>query len=803
MKISKNWLSDFISLEVKTDELCSKLTSIGLEVDSVNKACTDFKGVVIGKVVEINSHPDADKLQVTKVDIGADEPLQIVCGAKNVALNKLFPVATIGATLQGNLKIKKTKLRGVYSEGMLCSEKELGIADSSSGLMLLPKTKDFVIGKCIRDALNLDDKVIEIDLTPNRGDCLSVLGVARDLSAAYNLLFSSKSISDKADANLEASNSEQETIDIKLKDSKDCPIYMARKITNINNKAQTPLWITERLRRAGVRSLSPVVDITNYVMLCLGAPMHAFDSNKIDGGICVRRAQKDEILVLLDKKKITLETDMLVIADDKKAIALAGIMGGMNSETTIESSDIILESAWFSPLAIVGRGRKLAIQTDASYRFERGVDFEIQEKAINLATNLIIEVCGGQPAKVSIARDEDSIPKLKTIILTTKKLNKILGSSFPKDKIETILKALGFAIKAINSSSYEVITPSYRFDICIEEDLIEELIRIWGYDNITTATNNYKKSKKQSFKTLDKVNHLLISQGYSEAITYSFIDEKQAKDFAVDNSYENKVSLLNPISKDMMVMRTSLVPSLLKIAGYNDNRQQKDIKLYEFGSCYSTNKDEPQQNKLAAVITGNATPIQWGFRDRELDFFDVKGDLETIFNEVGLDNIKYQVSKKQFLHPGQAADIFYKGNYIGFIGTIHPNCLKNFNFDSKVFVFEVDSNLFTVSKPVESTGISKYPIIRRDISILLAQGYEVDLVIKEIKKASNNLVYKVELFDVYIGRNIPKGSKSLAIAIYLQDKAKTLKDEQADEVINKISIELENKFNAQLRGKNK
>ncbi len=796
MKISKQWLSDFISLDVKTDELCQKLTSLGLEVDSLDKACIDFKGVVVGQVVELEPHPDADKLQVAKVNIGAKENLQIVCGAKNIELNKLFPVAVIGAVLPGNFKIKETKLRGVLSEGMLCSEKELGLSDSSKGLMLLPSSEAFVIGNNIRDILNLDDEVIEIDLTPNRGDCLSVLGVARDLATAYDLELSDKSLISK----LKHSETEQESIKINLEDDKACPLYFARKITGINNKTETPIWISERLRRSGIRSLSPVVDITNYVMLCLGSPMHAFDADKVDGGITVRQATKDETLVLLDKKKIKLEQDMLVIADDKKAIALAGIMGGLDAETSETSSNIILESAWFAPSAIVGRGRRLAIQTDASYRFERGVDFEIQEQAINIATNLIVDICGGEICKISKAESSENIPKAKEITLNTKKLDTILGIKFPKNKVETILTKLGFKIEAIDSNNFKVIPPSYRFDVSIEEDLIEELIRVWGYENIPIAINNYKNAPKQNFKQVEKVNNILLSQGYSEAITYSFINKKQASDFNSDKA--SLIKLVNPISKDLEVMRTSLVPSLLKIADYNNNRQQKNIKFYEFGSSYSSTKDSNSQtDKLSAIVTGNATPMQWGFRDRELDFFDIKGDLETIFAETGILDVEYKASNKEFLHPGQGADIYQKGKYIGFIGAIHPNYLKNLNFDSKVFVFEIESNLFAPKDLIEFTGISKYPIIRRDISILIAQGFEVSDVIKTIKGASNDLVYNVELFDVYIGRNIPRKSKSLAIAIYLQDKSKTLKDEQADEVIDKITFELENKFNAQLRGK--
>ncbi len=792
MLVSKNWLSDFIKLDVSTEAICDKLTALGLEVESLTKAAPEFNGVVVGKVVELEQHPDADKLRVTKVDVGADELLQIVCGAPNVAVDMLVPVATVGAVLPGNFKIKKSKLRGVESFGMLCSESELGLAEEASGLMALPA--EMTVGKDIREALDLDDEIIEIGLTPNRGDCLSVLGVARELSVAFNISL----VEQKVEQIAGQGNSPKVT----LSAVEACPSYIARTISGINNKVKSPLWMVEGLRRAGIRSLSPVVDVTNYVMLELGTPMHAFRADAIEGGIHVRMAGQGEELTLLDGKEAKLDSDMLVIADDKKALALAGVMGGANSVIDCDTSEIVLEAAWFAPSAIIGRARRLTLHTDSSHRFERGVDFAVQAQAIERATQLIIQICGGQAHESSVVCEEVHLPKRQPISLSAKNVDAVLGLKFPKKEIVKILDNLGMTVAETDKHVYDVIAPSYRFDIAIEEDLIEELIRIWGYDKIPVAAVEVKKLANQAKQDLTprrSLNSLLVDMGYNEAITYSFTDEKLAN---LLSDTKGTVKLMNPLSAELAVMRTSLLPSLVKALSYNVNRQQNDIRLYEFGHGYQqVEASLSHTEKLAGIATGEVHPMQWGYRSRQIDFFDIKGDIEKVFAQLGvLSEISYCRSEREFLHPGQSAEIIYQGQSIGFVGALHPKVQKAVDIDARVLAFEIDIATISQKKLPVAESISKYPEIRRDISVLMAQGHQSADIISAIRGVSDELVTDVRLFDVYIGRNIPRNTKSMAIAIYLQDKTKTLTDEQADNVVAKVTKVLADKFNAQLRG---
>lgn len=792
MLVSKNWLADFVKVDASTEVICEKLTALGLEVEGVEKAAPDFNNVVVGKVLALEPHPDADKLRVAKVDIGADEPVQIVCGAPNVAVDGLFPVATVGAVLPGNFKIKKSKLRGVESHGMLCSESELGLAENASGLMPLPA--DFNVGENIRQSLDLDDEIIEIGLTPNRGDCLSVVGVARELAVAFE--------SELTHSPFEIIKGQGESPKVTLSAPEACPHYIARTISGINNQATSPLWLVERLRRAGIRSLSPVVDVTNYVMIELGVPMHAFTASAIDGGINVRFAEQDEALTLLDGKEIKMDSDMLVIADDSKAIALGGIMGGANSVIDEKTSDIVLEAAWFAPSAITGRARRIALHTDASHRFERGVDYAMQGQAIERATQLITEICGGQAHEVSVAIEEKALPKRSAIALNAKTVDAVLGLKFPKKAIVGILTRLGMTVAETDKNAYDVIAPSYRFDMAIEEDLIEELARVWGYDKVPVAVVNVQKLTNQAKQDLTPrrtLNNLLVDMGYHEAITYSFVDEKLA---ALLSDTNGTVKLMNPLSAELSVMRTSLLPSLAKALSHNVNRQQNDVRLYEFGHGYNeTDGKLSHTEKLVGIATGEVHPMQWGYRNRQIDFFDAKGDIEQIFAQLGvLSDITYHRSEREFLHPGQSAEVLYQGKSIGFVGALHPKVQKSLDIDTRVLAFELDIATISQTRLPIAESISKYPEIRRDISVLMAQGHQAADVIAAIRDVSNELVTDVRLFDVYIGRNIPRNTKSMAIAIYLQDKTKTLTDEQADAVVAKVTDVLADKFNAQLRG---
>lgn len=793
MLLSRNWLADFIHIDASTSDICDKLTALGLEVERVEKAAPDFSGVVVGKVVALEQHPDADKLRIATVDAGGDDVLQIVCGAPNVAVDMLVPVAKVGAVLP-ELKIKKSKLRGVESFGMLCSESELGLAEKSDGLMALPA--DMTVGQDIREALLLNDDVIEIGLTPNRGDCLSILGVARDLAVAFETpVLPSEGVCVQSADN-------QISPGVELSAPTACPLYIARTISGVNNQVETPLWMIERLRRAGIRSLSPVVDITNYVMLELGAPMHAFSASAIDGDINVRMANPDEQLTLLDEKAVSLDSDMLVIADAKKAIALAGIMGGANSVINADTTDIVLECAWFSPSAITGRARRIGLHTDASHRFERGVDFTIQAQAIERATQLIVEICGGQAHEASTAIEKTHLPKREPITLHGSSVNALLGVEIPQQDIAKILNQLGMTVAETDKGTYEVIAPSYRFDIAIEEDLIEEVARVYGYDNIPAAVIDTKKLSNQAKQDLTPkrlINQLLVDIGYSEAITYSFVDEKSA---SLLSDTQDTVKLMNPLSAELSVMRTSLLPSLAKALTHNTNRQQHNVRLYEFGHGYTQQADGVKQTeKLAGIATGQVHPMQWGYRDRQIDFYDIKGDLEQILMSLGvLDEITYQRSERDYLHPGQSAEICFAGESIGFVGALHPNVQKQLDIDTRVLAFEIDIVKIISNRLTVAESISKYPEIRRDISVLMAQGHQASDVLTAIQSVSSELITDVRLFDVYIGRNIPRNTKSMAIAIYLQDKKQTLTDEQADDVVRQITAVLLKEFNAELRG---
>lgn len=795
MLVSKNWIKSFVDIDANTNDICEKLTALGLEVEGVNPAAPAFSKVVVGKVIELEQHPDADKLRVATVDVGADEPLQIVCGAPNVAIGMLSPTALIGAVLPGDFKIKKSKLRGVESNGMLCSASELGLAEEKDGLLELPAS--LTVGANIRQVLDLNDEVIEVGLTPNRGDCMSILGVARELAVAYEKELNGESL--KTDF----SEIDDVSPAVTLSAPEGCVTYIARKISGIDNTLKSPLWLKERLRRAGLRSLSPVVDVTNYVMLTLGAPLHAFDANKINGGINVRFAKQDEKLTLLDGKEIKLSDDVLVIADEQAAIAMAGIMGGKDSEVSNNSTEIVLEAAWFNADTVVGRGRRYNLFTDAAQRFERGVDYRVQQQAIDLATQLIIKICGGKAHKATIAIDEKSLPTRQSISLNARKVDAVLGFRFPRKRIAGIFESLGMQVEEKDKGEFLVTPPSYRFDIEIAEDLIEELARVNGYDKVPVTNVSYLKLDNREEKAEDissLIHDTLTHLGYQEAISYSFLDKKSAE-LLTDSI---AVPLQNPISEELSVMRTSLLPSLLKALQYNVNRQQKQVRLYEIGKTYSyTNEAKEgfvEKKYVAGILYGHGQPLQWGYRERLLDFFDAKGHVETLLENLGFNGVRFARIESELLHPGQSVGLFVGDKEIGRVGTLHPKLAANFDIDEKAFYFELCLDTVPGLDVVVATAISKYPVIRRDISLLMAQGHQFADILSSIKKVANNLVAEVTLFDVYVGRNIARGMKSMAFSIYLQDKTRTLTDEQADQVIADITDVLVKEYNAKLRG---
>lgn len=792
MKVSQNWLSEFVSLPESTKKLTDQLTLAGLEVDSVESVAGEFTGIVVGEVIEKEKHPNADKLSCCKVNVG-NEILDIVCGAPNVYKGMKAPVALIGAILPDGLKIKKGKLRGEVSNGMLCSEKELGLSDESNGLMELPI--DAPVGDDIRSFLKLDDVSIEVDLTPNRADCLSVEGIAREIAALNQTSFKPLEF-EKTKSLL------NDQISIEIKDEKASPKYLGRIVKDVNTKAETPLWMKERLRRSGLRSISIVVDITNYVLLELGQPMHAFDLEKIDSGIIVRKAKQGESLVLLDESKITLNDDTLIIADHKKALAIAGIMGGFDSSVTDTTKDILLESAFFSPIEIAGKARNYGLHTDSSHRFERGVNPELAERALEYATTLLVEIAGGKASKIAHCVNAEFLPENKLITLTLTKIKRLLGIDVTNDQVELILKALQFELKLINDTSWQVKAPAWRFDISIEEDLIEEIARLYGYENIEEklpqmpmATVSIKEKDIQ----LNEIRKILITRGFREAITYSFIDPKFDQFFASHKS----LPLKNPIASDMALMRQSLIPGLLMALKNNVHRQQNRVRLFEMGNCFITTDDKGnfnQRQKIAGVICGSLNPLQWRAQT-QADFYDLKNDVNALLS-LKNETIKYQkVTNISYLHSGKSAAILDSNNkIIGLIGELHPSVQKLIGLKAKPpVVFELDFDLFNQKTLARFETWSKYPIISRDLAIVVDQTIEVDTIKQTIKNQVGELLSELNVFDLYQGENIKKNEKSIAFNLILQDSSKTLKDEDVNEVISQIVEKLKQQYQATLR----
>ena len=790
MKISEQWLREWVNPDVDTQTLADEITMAGLEVDSIEPAGGEFTHVVVAQVKEIEKHPDADKLNVCKVDAGGDELLQIVCGASNVRPGLFVACATIGAVLPGNFKIKKSKLRGVESFGMLCSEKELGMADQAEGLMELPE--DAPIGTDIREYLQLDDQVIEVDLTPNRSDCLSVAGVAREVGTLYQCDVSAFDIADIA-ADID------DTFPVRLEAEEACPRYLGRVIRNVNVKAETPLWMVEKLRRAGIRSLGPAVDVTNYVMIELGQPMHAFDLDVLQGSIHVRMAGPGEKITLLDGKEIEATDNTLLIADDQKPLALAGIMGGEGSGVADETQHLFLECAYFSPLAIAGKAREYGLHTDSSHRFERGVDPELSFKAIERATRLLMDICGGQAGPVKEQSSAGNLPLPAPIQLRADRITRMLGIQFEEAEVEGILTRLGMSLER-QEDGWVVTPPAFRFDIAIEADLIEELIRIHGYNNIPRTQPRYQpemKALEESQLDLAQIKNVLVERGYFEAITYSFVDPKWQS--AIDADIE-PVKLANPLSGDLSVMRTSIWPGLLKAMQHNLNRQQPRVRLFETGLTFIRKGDElVQKPRLAGAICGTVEAEQWGDAARKVDFFDAKADVEAILALGGLEEVSFEKAEHFALHPGQTARILKKNQPIGWIGALHPKTRKSLDIDPTIYVFELEQDaLLNAAIPVFEP-LSKFPEVRRDLALLVGEEIPVQELTSTIKSVSSEVLQEILLFDVYTGKGIDSGLKSVALGLILQGFSRTLTDEDVDSELQNIVKALADKFGATLR----
>ena len=791
MKFSEKWLRQWVNIEVDTQELVDKITMAGLEVDDVEAVAGEFTGVIIGEIVACEQHPDADKLRVTQVSTGS-ESFQVVCGAPNARVGIKVPFATVGAVLPGNFKIKKAKLRGVESFGMLCAEEELGMAESSDGLMELPL--DATVGQDIREYLSLDDKIIDVDLTPNRGDCLSIAGLAREVSANFLADVTEEQVAEVAPAI-------DDTFTVNIDAPQGCPRYVGRVIRNVDVSRSAPLWLTERLRRSGIRSIDPVVDVTNYVMLELGQPMHGFDLDTLSGSIHVRMAKAEEKLTLLDGQEVTLNDNTLVIADEQKALAIAGVMGGEGSGVSEKTRNIFLESAFFDPITIAGKARSYGLHTDSSHRFERGVDFQLQKKAVERATALIVDICGGEPGPVTEVASEAHLPALREVTLRSEKVTSLLGMAIENSHIEALLSRLGLGLAVDGDGRWKVSVPSWRFDISIEEDLVEELGRIYGYNNLPESTPTALLKMKQVDESQvqeSDIRRALTARGYQEAVCFSFIAPELHKLF--DPQHE-PVALSNPIASDLSVMRTTLLPGLVKTAGYNLNRQQSRVRLFETGLTFVKEGDElKQEPMLAALITGSRHPESWQGKAEAVDFFDLKGDFEAVF-ELGQAGNEFVFRKGEHaaMHPGQCAEIVRDGNVIGHMGALHPSLAKTMDMPAAVYLVELSLKVVTEGKVTRFSALSKYPEVRRDLALVVSASIAAGDIERAIETEAGELLRRVNTFDVYAGQGIEEGCKSLAMGLTLQHPSRTLKDDEVNELVDRVVTRLKQEFNASLR----
>lgn len=791
MKISENWLRTWVNPAIDSDTLSDQLTMLGLEVDELAPVAKPFTGVVVGEVLTVEQHPDADRLRVTTVNIGSGEPLQIVCGAPNVRAGMKAPVATIGAILPGDFKIKKGKLRGVESQGMLCGASEIDLEDKIDGLLELPD--DAPVGVNIREYLKLDDNVIDISITPNRGDCFSIRGIAREVAVINQLQMNEPEIK-----SVDATITDEKKVVI---NTDGAPRYLGRVIKNVNVKAATPEWMEQALARSGIRTHSILVDVTNYVLMELGQPMHAFDLAKIEGTVHVRQAKSQEKLQLLNDQEVELQEDVMVIADDQKALAIAGIMGGLASSVTDDTTDIFLESAFFAPLAIAGRARRFGLHTDSSQRYERGVDFELPLIAMNRASQLIQELAGGEFGPITVAEKSDLLPKREAIELKQAQVDQLLGYKVAAEFITDALTRLGCEVTVQANGEWSVVPPSHRYDMAIYQDLIEEVARIDGYDNIQISlpSMDVQLAKYQDRFEIAQLRQTVVTLGYQEAISFSFADAKLEKQL---NPQVSPLMLANPISSDLAAMRSTLLSSLIPCVQYNLNRQQSRVRFFELGLRFdyqnaNSIQDLKQIPTLALVAVGSREPESWHAKPQPMDFFDFKGEVEEIL-AAGRVKVEYVRSERPWLHPGQSAEILVDGQSIGYLGRLHPS-LENELDLSTTWVAELDQVAVLQSYVSNFTELSRFPSVRRDIALLISDNINVRDIQQLIEKTGGELLDSTWLFDVYTGQGVEEGKRSLAFALLWQHPSRTLEDAEIKSGMDNIIQVLENTYQATLR----
>lgn len=793
MKFSEQWLREWVAPQLDTQAIADQITMAGLEVDAVEAVAAAFSGVVVAEVLSKEKHPDADKLNVCTVNDGTGEPVQVVCGAPNVDVGQKIPFAQVGGVLPGDFKIKKAKLRGVESRGMICSASELGLEEETSpGILVLPASAP--VGTSFREYMQLDDMTIEVDLTPNRGDCLSIKGLAREVGVLNRLPVSGPEIT-VVEASID------DTFPVTIEAAEQCPRYLGRVIKGVNVEAETPLWMVERLRRSGVRSIDPVVDVTNYVMLELGQPLHAFDRDNLQGGITVRLAREAERLTLLDGQEVALRPETLVIADERGPLAMAGIMGGENSGVNEKTHTIFLESAFFAPLGIAGQARSYGLHTDASHRYERGVDPELPAMAVERATKLLMEICGGQAGPVVETVSDEHLPAPRIIMLREARLESALSKRLQPDDVTDILQRLGLEVDK-QAEGWSVVAPSWRFDVAIEEDLIEEVARIHGYNNLPVrrpAARLALRPANEALLTQAQLRNQMVARGFQEAVTYSFVAPDLQAAMLPD-----AVSpvLANPISSDLSVMRASLFPGLVRALEYNLNRQQTRVRIFETGLVFNGHLDNlTQEPMMGALVCGGREVEGWNSTKAQVDFYDLKGDLESLLAMGGAQEAwRFEPGEHPSLHPGQTAQLFCNGEPAGWIGTLHPQVRAKLGLKVDAVLFEVRLDVLSQGEIPAFEPLSRYPEVRRDLAFMLKEATPVQALLDCAKTQAGDYLKDIKLFDVYAGKGVAEGYKSIALGLTWQHASRTLNDEEINQLVDSIITNVRAELDAELRG---
>lgn len=777
MQFSYTWLKTQANPNLSADQLSHLLTMAGLEVEELNAAAPDFSDVVVAEVKSVEKHPDADRLNVTQVDAGTGELIQIVCGAPNVKVGIKVPCALPNALLPNDFKIKPTKMRGVVSNGMLCSAKELGLEDKVDGLLVLPENAP--VGQNIREFLDLDDAIFTLKITPNRTDCLSIKGIAREVSALTQCEFNPIQIN-----HIATQTTQKQAVQIDAPN--DCGRFISRVISGVNATAASPDWLVQRLERSGIRSISPLVDIGNYVMLEIGQPMHVFDADKISGSLHVRRAKNGEVLDCLNEKTVTLSDNTLVIADEQQALSIAGLMGGAASAVSDETKNIVLEAAWFNPLIISGKSRQYGFGSDSSFRFERGVDSELQRDAIERATELVVQICGGEVGEIMEVLGD--LPAAKTVEVRTARVEKVLGVSIENQRIETILQHLGLQPEK-TADGFRVTAPSFRYDIEIEADLIEEIARVYGYENIP---DDYTSGKLAMLKLPENrhsrfgVYQKMAARGFQEVVSYAFVDEQWEQDFA---NNQDPIRLQNPLAAQYAVMRSTLMGGLIEILQNNLNRKQNRVRVFEITRIFrKENNQFVQTERVGGLVYGSALPEQWGEKSHPVDFYDLKADVETLLRGK---NAAFVKAEHSALHPGRCAAIVVDGVNVGIIGELHPKWTQKYDLPQAPLLFELDMDAVLTTEKVRYQAVSKFQAGRRDLAFVLPENVAFADLQAALGQVNNPIIQGIELFDVYRGAGLPENHKSLAVKISLQDMNATLTDETVEPIIQELIAQAE------------